>query len=341
MSDSENFLSRWSRLKHESEVASPDTEAASPNTDVPSPAPSSPAFDPASLPPIESIVADSDIRQYLHADVPPELTRAALRSAWAADPAIRDFLGIAESQWDFNDPTAIPGFGPLQAEDHLVARALGGLSNDAPGTPDSPGSFEQPALPTPELPDEVDVARAQEYSLLSSLLAHSPDARMLSRLAELRGDESPLGLAHAALAKAAARTDADMAAREHFTLFVGVGRGELLPYASYYLTGFLHGRPLAKLRQTLQRIGIERMSGQTEPEDHAAILLEIMAGLAGGELPAPTGTDREIFDDHLAPWITRFFSDLEKSASADFYAVVGTLGRTFVEIETQGFLRPP
>jgi TorA maturation chaperone TorD len=341
MSDSENFLSRWSRLKHESEVTSPDTEVASPETAVPSPAPSSPAFDPASLPPIESIVADSDIRQYLHADVPPELTRAALRSAWAADPAIRDFLGIAESQWDFNDPTAIPGFGPLQAEDHLVARALGSLGNEAPGTPDSPGSVEQPAMPTPELPDEVDVARAQEYSLLSSLLAHSPDALMLSRLAELRGDESPLGMAHAALAKAAARTDAEKAAREHFTLFVGVGRGELLPYASYYLTGFLHGRPLAKLRQTLQRIGIERMSGQTEPEDHAAMLLEIMSGLAGGELPAPIGTDREIFDDHLAPWITRFFSDLEKSASADFYAVVGTLGRTFAEIETQGFLRPP
>src|ERR1700674_259591 len=349
MSDSENFLSRWSRLKHESEVTSPDAEVASPDTDVPSPAPSSPAFDPASLPPIESIVADSDIRQYLHADVPPELTRAALRSAWAADPAIRDFLGIAESQWDFNDPTAIPGFGPLQAADHLAARALGSLSNDAPGEAPCIEPVEKARQVTAAQPlgkpvadvDEVDVARAQEYSLLSSLLAHSPDALMLNRLAELRGDESPLGLAHAALAKAAARTDAEKAAREHFTLFVGVGRGALLPYASYYLTGFLHGRPLAKLRQALQRIGIERMSGQTEPEDHATILLEIMAGLAGGELPAPTGTDLEIFDDHLAPWITRFFSDLEKSASADFYAVVGMLGRTFVEIETQWFMRPP
>ena len=163
---------------------------------------------------------------------------------------------------------------------------------------------------------------------------------MLSRLAELRGDESPLGLAHKALAIAATRTNAEMAAREHFTLFVGLGRGELLPYASYYLTGFLHGRPLAKLRQALERIGIERMNGQTEPEDHAAILLEIMAGLAGGELPAPMGTDREIFDDHLAPWITRFFSDLEKSASADFYAAVGALGRTFTQIEAQSFLMP-
>src|SRR5258708_5461033 len=138
MSDSENFLSRWSRLKHESEVTSPDKEDTPPEQDVPSPAP--PAFDPASLLPIESIVADSDIRQYLHANVPPELTRPALRSAWAADPAIRDFVGIAESQWDFNDPAAIPGFGPLQAADHLVARALGSLSNDAPGTADGPGS---------------------------------------------------------------------------------------------------------------------------------------------------------------------------------------------------------
>lgn len=188
--------------------------------------------------------------------------------------------------------------------------------------------------------DEVDLARAQEYSLLSALLLRSPDAQMLGRLAQLRGDGSPLGLAHTALAEAAARTDAPSAAREHFTLFVGVGRGELLPYASYYLTGFLHGRPLASLRQLLQRIGIERVDGQEEPEDHAAILLEIMAGLTGGAIPAPAGTDREIFDHHLAPWIGRFFAELEHTASADFYARVGTLGRTFMEIETHGFLLP-
>jgi TorA maturation chaperone TorD len=186
--------------------------------------------------------------------------------------------------------------------------------------------------------DEVDVARAAEYSLLATLLLRSPDAEMLSRLAELRGDDSPLGLAHAALGKAAARTDAGSTAREYFALFIGLGRGELMPYASHYLTGFVHGRPLANLRQTLRRVGIERVETQTEPEDHAAILLEIMAGLAGGAIDAPPGTDREIFDNHLAPWIDRFFSDLEKSASVDFYAVVGTLGRVFTEIEAQGFL---
>ena len=151
--------------------------------------------------------------------------------------------------------------------------------------------------------DEIDLERAKVYALLSLLLVRGPDAPMLSRLASLRGDGTPLGLARTALAEAATRADADSAAREYFTLFVGLRRGELLPYASYYLTGFLHGRPLASLRQALLRIGVERAEGQTEPEDHAAIVLEIMAGLVGGAIPAPQGTDREFFDDHLAPWI--------------------------------------
>src|ERR1700728_4580007 len=107
--------------------------------------------------------------------------------------------------------------------------------------------------------DELDFARAQEYSLLSDLLLRSPDAQMLDRLANLRGDASPLGLAHTALGEAAARADAASAAREHHSLFTGLGRGELLPYASYYQTGFLHGRPLANLRQMLRRIGVERL----------------------------------------------------------------------------------
>lgn len=188
--------------------------------------------------------------------------------------------------------------------------------------------------------DEFDLARAQEYSLLSTLLLRSPDAPMLARLARLSADTSPLGLAHAALRDAATRTDATSVAREHHSLFTGLGRGELLPYASYYLTGFLHGRPLANLRQTLQRIGVERIEEQAEPEDHAAILLEIMAGVASGTIPSPSGTDREIFDDHLAPWIGRFFADLEKAETANFYAAVGMFGRTFIEIETAYLLLP-
>ncbi len=89
-----------------------------------------PAFDPASLPPIESITAGSDIRAFLQSGVPADLTKAALRRVWTTDPAIRDFIGIAENQWDFTDPTAMPGFGPLEATDdvrELVAQAMGKL----------------------------------------------------------------------------------------------------------------------------------------------------------------------------------------------------------------------
>jgi TorA maturation chaperone TorD len=188
--------------------------------------------------------------------------------------------------------------------------------------------------------DEVDAARAQEYALIATLLSRSPNAEFLGRLAQLRADPSPLGLAHAGLAEAAARVSAERAGREFFDLFVGLGRGELLPYASYYLTGFLHERPLARLRGDLKRLGIEQTAGQSEPEDHAAILCEIMSGLAGKTIDATPGTDREIFEKHMAPWIGRFFADLEMSRTADFYARVGALGRTFLDIETEAFALP-
>ena len=128
--------------------------------------------------------------------------------------------------------------------------------------------------------------------------------------------------------------------REYFELFIGLGRGELLPYGSYYLTGFLHERPLARLRADLSGLGIERAAGQAEPEDHAAILCEIMAGLVSRRFPAPAAAERELFGQHLAPWIGRFFADLEQADAADFYRRVGTLGRVFVEIETDAFALP-
>ncbi len=147
MSERESFLSRWSRLKRESGTEGIDDDEK-PVDIVPSTeAGLAPAFDPATLPPIESIVADSDVRPFLAAGVPPELTRAALRSAWAADPAIRDFIGIAESQWDFNQPDAIPGFGPLAIAEYrraLEAQALAGF-RIADGKGESPDQPERPA----------------------------------------------------------------------------------------------------------------------------------------------------------------------------------------------------
>ena len=188
--------------------------------------------------------------------------------------------------------------------------------------------------------DEVDAARAQEYALIAVLLTRAPDARLLANLSELRGSPTPLGLAHAALAEAASVTSAERIEREFFDLFIGIGRGEVLPYASYYLTGFLHERPLARLRDDLATIGVARAEGVMEPEDHAGILCEIMSGLASGRLPAPPDSDRTIFEKHLAPWIGRLFADLENAEAADVYRRVGTLGRVFMDIEAEAFDLP-
>jgi TorA maturation chaperone TorD len=188
--------------------------------------------------------------------------------------------------------------------------------------------------------DEVDAARAEEYALLATLLARAPDQQLLDRVATLRGDASPLGVAHAALSDAASRTNAELVEREFFNLFIGLGRGELLPYGSYYLTGFLHERPLARLRDSLAQLSIERSPGQSEPEDHAAILCEVMAGLISGRFPAPENADREFFEKHVSPWAGRFFTDLEQAAAADFYRRIGTVGQVFLEIETQAFALP-
>ena len=147
MSEPESFLARWSRRKAESGErqvspaepapaggeAKPDGQEAS---SASPPVTGEPAadFDPASLPPIASIAAGADIRPFLQSGVPAELMRAALRRAWTTDPAIRDFVGIAENQWDFNDPTAMPGFGPLTAADRaatLAAQMPGGASDRA------------------------------------------------------------------------------------------------------------------------------------------------------------------------------------------------------------------
>ena len=188
--------------------------------------------------------------------------------------------------------------------------------------------------------DEVDAARAQEYALIAALLTRAPDAQLLSNLSELRADPTPLGLAHAALAQAASDTSAERVEREYFDLFIGLGRGELLPYASYYLTGFLHDRPLARLREDLGAIGIARAEGIFEPEDHAGILCEIMAGLASKRLAAPPESDRMIFEKPMAPWIGRFFTDLERAETAIFYRALGTLGRVFMDIEAEAFDLP-
>jgi len=190
-----------------------------------------------------------------------------------------------------------------------------------------------------DLVDELDRARAREYALLATLLAREPSLELIGRLAALQGDATTLGKAHAALAKAADRSSEAAAAREYFDLFVGLGQGQVLPYASQYLTGSLYGRPLVELRETFQLLGIERVN-PSEPEDHIATLCETMAGLVGGAITGPDGCDRDFFAKHLATWARRFFADLERANPAGFYASVGALGRAFMEIEAEAYSFP-
>jgi TorA maturation chaperone TorD len=182
--------------------------------------------------------------------------------------------------------------------------------------------------------DGLDEERAALFALLGRLLSEPPDAALLSRLQGLGGSETPLGRALAGLAAAAEAADPVALEREHFKLLIGVGRGELMPYGSWYLTGFLHDRPLAELRGTLRRLGIERAPGVPEPEDHIAFGCETYAGLIDKRF-ADGGPDAaaRFFAVHLRPWVARFFSDLEKAEAARFYRAVGTLGRVAVEIE--------
>jgi TorA maturation chaperone TorD len=193
-------------------------------------------------------------------------------------------------------------------------------------------------------PDAVDQERARLFALLGRLLSDAPDAALLDRLAGLPGDggATPVGAALGRLAEAAtaagAGAGAPLVEREFFRLFVGVGRGELLPYASWYLTGFLHERPLADLRGELARLGIARAPGVPEPEDHIAFLCETFAGLLDGTLGAAGGgggpdAAAGFFARHLRPWAGRLFADLEAAEAARFYRAVGTLGRVAVEIE--------
>ncbi len=151
----DDFLKRWSRRKREvAEAEKPKAETADvvsgpANNGIPEKPPAE--FDPATLPPVESITAISDITAFLRAGVPPELTRAALRRVWVADPAIRDFVGLAENAWDFTDPNAMPGFGPLESTDEvrrMIARIV-----DSIGEAARPEVAEAPA-PGMEVPEK-------------------------------------------------------------------------------------------------------------------------------------------------------------------------------------------
>ena len=196
-----------------------------------------------------------------------------------------------------------------------------------------------PKSSQPACVSDEDALRARFYGLLARLLSAPPDTETLAALSRLEGDDTDIGRGLAGLADVAAGTSAEQAEDEFTALFIGLTEGELRPYGSYYLTGFLYEKPLADLRHDMARLGVERADGVVEPEDHIASLCEIMHGLIGGAfgVPADLPTQRAFFETHVAPWAPRFFEDLERAERARLYRPVGTIGRAFMAVEREAF----
>ena len=187
---------------------------------------------------------------------------------------------------------------------------------------------------------EEDQLRARFYGLFARLLAQPMSTETIQFVRDLEGGDGEFGAAIATFAAMAQRSTEAAACDEYTRLFYGDGSGgELLPYTSHYLTGFLYERPLADLRRTLSEIGIAPADGLTEPEDHIAFLCEVMYGLIIGTWDASpdAACQKTFFENHIAPWAGRFFADLEKAEQAALYMPLGTMGRLFMAIEAEAF----
>lgn len=186
---------------------------------------------------------------------------------------------------------------------------------------------------------EEDQQRANIYRLLARSLSAPPDQDLLTLFTQLTGDETVLGSAFSELGKAASKLSVEQAAEEYQNLFIGLGRGELLPFASYYLTGFLHEKPLARLRYDMAPLGIERNPAASEPEDHAGAIMDMMAGIIDGSFKSPESIDiqKKFFERHIASWMPYFFKDLQEAKEASVYRPLGKIGEVFIEIERVAF----
>jgi TorA maturation chaperone TorD len=192
--------------------------------------------------------------------------------------------------------------------------------------------------PVPDVAPE-DMLRSQCYRLLARFLSSPPTADDLKGAATLTGDASELGRAVSTFARVCAGSSATGVAEEYHDLFIGLARGELVPYGSYYLTGFLHEKPLAKLRQDMARLGVERERGVAEPEDHIASLLEMMAGFIDGALGAPRSLaeQKAFYTAHVGSWAPVLFRDMETTKVSVLYAALASVGRAFLAVEVSAF----
>ena len=177
--------------------------------------------------------------------------------------------------------------------------------------------------------------RAAAYSLLAAMLRAAPDQALLDHLGKLSpdsdGESDELSEAMAELADAAGEFDLDQLEDEYNALFIGVGKGEVVPYGSWYLTGFLMEQPLSDLRDDLQAFGFARDEKTREPEDHAAAIFEVFSVMIGDAYSLDQ--QQGFFEKHMQPWLKLFFADLGKARSAEFYKPVARFGAAFIELE--------
>jgi TorA maturation chaperone TorD len=188
---------------------------------------------------------------------------------------------------------------------------------------------------------EEDLARAGLYGLLARLLYAAPDAALLQAItqAELAAGSS-LARAWQGLQAASAVMEAQAAAQEYEQVFIGMGQGEVMPYLSWHLTGFLMEEPLAKLRDDLAALRLARLAGVGEPEDHMAAICEVMRLLVMGDserAAAPVEQQRVFFGHYLRPWYAKFAAQLDAAPSANYYRVVARLMRAFMDVEALAF----
>jgi TorA maturation chaperone TorD len=184
------------------------------------------------------------------------------------------------------------------------------------------------------LPEE-DQARVGMYTLLARLLAAPAHQAQLEELANLDLGDNPAGEVAVALSMlklAAQQARTSEVDDEYHTLFIGIGRGELVPFGSWYQTGYLMERPLSELRRDLVRFGFEREPGNPDPEDHVAFLCEVMALMVNSR-EIPETAQQQFFKAHMASWMPAFFRDLEGCEAACFYKAVGRLGTVFLALE--------
>ena len=177
--------------------------------------------------------------------------------------------------------------------------------------------------------------RASAYALLAALLRAPPDPSLLDHVVALspEGDaeSDELSEAMAALAGAAQNRRSEDLEDEYNALFIGLGKGEVVPYGSWYLTGFLMEQPLSELRDDLRALGFERSPEVREPEDHAAAIFEVFSVMIADNVSLDQ--QQQFFAKHMQSWLPRFFTDLGKAKSADFYGFVAQFGVAFYGLE--------